>query len=231
MYESMKTKEDTHNMQLANISVKFVNSMGDDLTVVNSARISLGKESMVLSARDEKLIKYLADHNHMSPFEHCMATMIIKCPLYIRSQIHRHRTFSYNEISRRYTSEDIEFYIPDVFYGQDDKNTQASKKDEIGIAYEQINEMFMYATISSLRYYQRLIEVGGVSREQARAVLPQNLMTKFYMTGNLRNWAAFIALRKSEDAQEEIRRIANECQDILRTLFPHSLDALLGKGV
>src|SRR5687767_14024229 len=100
--------------------------MGEDLSVVNAARVSYGTSSSSLTDKDKKLIKYLADHKHMSPFEHCAMTALITCPLFVRSQIHRHRTFSYNEISRRYTSEDIEFYLPSSWRKQDEKNKQSS---------------------------------------------------------------------------------------------------------
>ena len=108
------------------IKAEYMDHMGNDLTVVNSARVSFGSESQELSDKDKKLIKYLADHQHMSPFEHCQLSVRISCPLYIRSQIHRHRTFSYNEISRRYTSKDLEFYIPETLRKQSDDNRQAS---------------------------------------------------------------------------------------------------------
>src|SRR5579863_7226904 len=109
------------------LKATYVQHVGSDLTIVNAARISFGTESQVLEDKDKKLIKYLADNEHMSPFEHNVLTVIIECPLYIRSQIHRHRTFSYNEVSRRYTSDDIQFYIPDTVRRQAASNRQASE--------------------------------------------------------------------------------------------------------
>src|SRR4030067_2674197 len=108
------------------MKVTYIQHMGSDLNVVNAARISFNTEVTELSDKDKKLIAYLADNEHMSPFEHNILTVIVECPLYIRSQIHRHRTFSYNEVSRRYTSENLEFFIPDIIRKQAESNRQAS---------------------------------------------------------------------------------------------------------
>lgn len=155
--------------------------MGNDLTIVNAARISFGNLSDTLTEKDVKLIDYLAKHKHFSPFEHCQLSVLIECPLYIRSQIHRHRTFAYNII-----------------------------KDAHSYAHS---------------YYKQLISLG-VSREQARGVLPQNLMTKFYMTGSLRNWAHFVHLRNDAHAQKEVQCVAQEIKLILFNLFPKASEAL-----
>ena len=111
--------------------VELVQSMGTDLTIVNSARVSFGKEKKELDDKDKKLIKYLVEHRHTSTFEHNLVTFRFKVPLFIRSQHHRHRTWSYNEISRRYTSFDMEFYHPGTFRSQHASNRQASTDDLI----------------------------------------------------------------------------------------------------
>src|SRR5437667_11514171 len=108
------------------IDVEYIDHMGTDLSIVNAARISYGKHKNELDDKDVKLINYLAQHQHMTPFEHTALTVLVTCPLYIRSQIMRHRTFSYNELSRRYTAEGIEFYIPDEFRNQSESNKQGS---------------------------------------------------------------------------------------------------------
>ena len=113
------------------IDVELVDSMGGDLSVVCAARISLASSSNILNDRDEKLIRYLSSHNHLSPYEHCVATFIIRCPLFVRSQIHRHRTMSFNEISRRYTSENISFYFPEHISKQTSRNKQGSSTEVI----------------------------------------------------------------------------------------------------
>ena len=112
-------------------SVDYINHMGDDLTVVNSARVSFGVEKDKLDEKDKKLIKYLIKHNHTSTLEHCVITFRFTVPLFVRSQHHRHRTWSYNEISRRYTDEDIDIYELSEFRTQHNSNRQASNTDNM----------------------------------------------------------------------------------------------------
>lgn len=210
------------------IKVSYISHMGDDLTIVNAARVSFNKTSDTLNDKDKKLIKYLAEHNHMSPFEHCTITVIVECPLYIRSQIHRHRTFAYNEISRRYTSEDLQFYLPSIddIRQQSKSNRQASDGLVDTETAEAVRNMMLHQHIAALAMYEKLLDVG-VCREQARGILPQNLMTKFYMTGNLRNYAHFLELRQHTGAQKEVREVASQLQAILEEKFPHALAALM----
>lgn len=199
--------------------------MGDDLTVVNSARVSFGVSKQVLDEKDKKLINYLAKHKHFTPFEHCSLTVLVECPLYIRSQIMRHRTFSYNEISRRYTSEDLKFYLPE--YRTQHKS---SKQCSAGSLDPFLNDILQKHTEvshqASLGLYSKLID-AGVAREQARGVLPQNLMTSFWMSGNLRNFSAFLSLRLDEHAQEEVRLIAEDIKAIIEEKFPIAGKALM----
>ncbi len=210
------------------IKVQYINHMGNDLTVVNSARISFGRESEELDDNDKKLIKYLADNSHYTPFEHNTLTVIIECPLYIRSQIHRHRTFSYNEISRRYTSENIEFYLPeeDDIRKQSTNNKQCSEGYTSGLNALKAQMLIKNTHDECLRQYNKLIRLG-VSREQARGVLPQNLMTKFYMTGNLRNWTHFLKLRLDAHAQKEVQEVAKSVYSIMLDKFPYTTKVLL----
>ena len=159
--------------------VEYVSHMGDDLTIVNSARVSFGVQKDELDDKDEKLINYLVKHRHTSTFEHNVITFRFKVPLYIRSQHHRHRTWSYNEISRRYTDVDMEFYEPKSFRTQHKSNRQASNAEElinprIGPPADWVVKEHHR---KSLRLYEDLIE-AGVCREQARGVLPQNLYTE-----------------------------------------------------
>ena len=201
--------------------------MGNDVRVVNAARISFGGQSQQLDEKDKKLIKYLADNEHMSPFEHNTLTVIIECPLYIRSQIHRHRTFSYNEVSRRYTSDDIQFYIPDMVRRQAASNRQASEGELDPISANTAIAIMKVQHEQALDAYEDMLALG-VPREQARGVLPQNLMTKFYMTGNLRNWVHFVRLRIDNHAQAEVQEIGKQVLEILRERFPEATNALLG---
>ena len=199
-----------------------VDRMDMDNMPCSAARVSFGNEDKTGKdvEKDKKLMKYLADHQHMTPFEYQHATFLVEVPLFIRSQIHRHRAFSFNEISRRYTSEELEFWKPTTFRGQSKSNRQASDGtvDVTGDNWE------WYAGIQ-LGYYNHLLE-SGVAREQARAVLPQSLLTKFYMGGNLRSWAHFIELRRDEHAQYEVQVVANRIAEKLKELWPNSCEAL-----
>lgn len=213
---------------MSQLKATYIDHMGDDLRICNAARISFNNTTSTLEDKDKKLIKYLADNEHMSPFEHCTLTVIIECPLYIRSQIHRHRTFSYNEVSRRYTSENLEFFIPETIRKQSKSNRQAS--DGI-LDIELANTAFDIMTTahtSALIDYNKLIDLG-VPREQARGILPQNLMTKFYQTGNLRNWIHFIKLRSDSHAQGEVRELAEQIKNILIEKFPKACKVLMNE--
>lgn len=212
-------------MTMSKIEVAYINHMGDDLTCANSARVSFGKFKTELDADDEKLLNYLAKHDHLTPFEHCQLSVKIKCPLYIRSQIHRHRTFSYNEISRRYTAENLEFYIPDSLRKQHASSKQCSAEDLDPEINNRLQEKMVHHNYDSVELYNHLIE-NGVAREQARGVLPQNLMTEFWMTGSLRNWVHFLSLRLDPHAQKEVRDVANPILDIIKDKFPKSAEAL-----
>jgi len=205
--------------------VEYVQHMGDDKTIVNSARVSFGKEVKNLSPTDEKLINYLIAHHHTSTLEHCSVTFRLKVPLFIRSQHHRHRTWSYNEISRRYTDFNMEFYEPTVFRIQSASNRQASLEKTINPEVEHdggvihASDLMKQHHNESLSIYNKLLE-RGVCREQARGVLPQNLYTEYYATANLNNIFKFISLRNHTSAQWEIHKVAGGMLEILNDLFP-----------
>jgi len=216
--------------------VEYIKHSGDDLTVVNSARVSFGAEKDTLDEKDAKLINYLISHGHTSPFEHCNITFRFVVPLFIRSQHHRHRTWSYNEISRRYTSVDMQFYEPKQFRTQHKSNRQASNDELINpdmnlfadrllpVAPFTASEAVRSHNAKSLQLYDRLIE-NGVCREQARGVLPQNLYTQYYGTTDLHNLLKFVELRVHEGAQWEIQQVAKACLEISSQFFPESIKA------
>jgi len=210
--------------------IAYTQAIGDgvmDRFPAQAARVSFANDRTAHSgAQDAKLINYLADHEHLTPFEYQHATLMIECPLFIRSQIHRHRTFSFNEISRRYTDEDIEFWIPTIFRKQAETNRQAS--DGVFAADDSagLKQNYMTECKAQERTYFRYLEVG-VAREQARAILPQSLLTRFYMGGNLRNWAHFLKLRLDGHAQPEVQIVAQKVHTILHGLWPTSLEALM----
>ena len=207
-------------------STKFVDGASDvteDYLPVTAARVSFGADGKTGKnvEADKKLMKYLADNKHVSPFEHLHATFVIECPLFVRSQIHRHRTFSYNEISRRYTDDDLGFWMPSKWRAQSKSNKQGSV-GEVDIN----NDQYYAWCYHALLLYNELLD-SGVCREQARAVLPQSLLTRFYMTGNLRNWAHFLELRLDAHAQAEVRVVAEKIEASLRQLWPEAMQALL----
>ena len=203
--------------------VDYVEHMGSDLTIVNSARVSFGAKKEELDAKDKKLINYLAKHKHTSTFEHNVVTFRFTVPLFVRSQHHRHRTWSYNEISRRYTDVNIQFYEPEAFRTQHESNRQASNNEElinpILSCGSDCDEMVGMHHQMSLDLFNRMIE-AGVCREQARGVLPQGLYTEYYGTCNLNNLLKFIDLRSHEGAQWEIQQVAEACLDIADELWP-----------
>jgi thymidylate synthase (FAD) len=214
----------------------YVDHMGTDLTIVNSARVSFGKEKSELNDKDKKLISYLVNHRHTSTFEHNIVTFRCKVPLFVRSQHHRHRTWSYNEISRRYTSIDMQFYEPKSFRTQHESNRQSSKDElinpDLSALRKTIHPVPSYTASQaikdhnskSLNLYNSLIE-NGVCREQARGVLPQNLYTEYYATCNLNNLFKFIELRTHDGAQWEIRQLASAMLDIATNLWPIAVES------
>jgi len=209
--------------------VELVDAMGDDLTVVNSARVSFGKHKSRLTKKDKKLIKYLIEHRHTSTLEHCFVTFRVKVPLFVRSQHHRHRTWSYNEISRRYTDFDIEFYEPAFFRTQHESNRQASNEhiliDPVLKNWQlEASDCVRMHHEQSLKFFNELIE-AGVCREQARGVLPQNMYTEYYASANLNNILKFINLRLHEGAQLEIQEMAKAMLDIVTKLYPVTVGA------
>ena len=214
--------------------VDLIDHMGDDLTIVNSARVSFGVTKDKLDNRDKKLIKYLVKHRHTSTFEHNVVTFRFIVPMFVRSQHMRHRTWAYNEISRRYTDKDLQFYTPTTFRTQHETNRQASNLDEINPVIvpdladfgegRRANMAVKAHVMSSLELFNTLMR-QGVCREQARMVLPQNLYTEYYGTVNLNNLLKFIGLRRHAGAQWEIQRVAEACLEIATTLWPEAVGA------
>jgi len=197
-------------------------SMGDDFTIVQAARTSYLGESKGEEA-DLKLLRYLATHRHDTPFEMVEVVVRLKTPIFVARQIFRSRTFSFNEVSRRYTSEEIEFYIPDVLRGQDAKNKQASASDSITSDLQRrLVWTLTKSTELAMNAYDDMIH-EGVAREQARMVLPTNLYTTFVMKGNLRNWIHFLGLRADSHAQWETQQYAWAILEILKTVAPHTI--------
>jgi len=223
-----------YNDQIGRVS--YVDHMGSDLTIVNSARVSFGNTKDELDDRDKRLVKYLVKHKHTSTFEHNVVTFKFVVPLFIRSQHHRHRTWSYNEISRRYTDKGMEFYLPRVFRTQHKSNRQASNPEDLidpkawpedsilAKSSLTMSDLLRIRTNECLGTYNDMIE-RGVCREQARMVLPQNLYTEYYGTCNLSNLLKFIDLRTHEGAQWEIQKVAEACLEIASDLWPVAVES------
>lgn len=212
-------------------SVELIETWGSDSTPAHSARVSFARDAWgggAVTERDARLIEYLASERHTSPFEHLGATLRITAPIYVARQIMRHRTFSFNEVSRRYTSEALEVWhaTPDAMRAQSDKNLQCSKGwvEEREETCAILNDALDHAVAQ----YQALID-RGVAREVARAVLPCATLTTWWQSGNLHAWAHLLRLRMSAHAQPETQEIAGAIAQLLRAKFPHSLSALLGE--
>lgn len=210
--------------------VSLIDFMGDDARAVHAARVSfLNDEDLLtsdghLDEKDAKLVRFLLREKHTSPFEHSSLSVRMKVPLFIRSQIMRHRTFSYNEVSRRYTDACIEFHVPKELRKQATKNLQCSTNEAVDNNDMLVNSMRQHVD-SSYRTYQMLLDCG-VCREQARAVLPQNMYTTFYMTGNLLNWIKFLQLRLHPHAQPEVQELAMGIVQLLKVVFPQTMEIL-----
>lgn len=230
-------------------SVDLVDSSGSDLTVANSARVSFNKTSdwdyvdngafgqkRVLSERDKKLIKYLAKHNHWTPFAHCFASFRVTCCFAVARQLHKHQVgLVVNEVSRRYVSEPPTFYKPDVYRGKSENKKQGSAGTvTIRNDYDMIGDGWAYARRvdavesayhSCVLAYNHLLD-NGVCEEQARLVLPLGVNTEFVWSGSLAAWARVINLRTSEDAQKETRDVAELIARHIKQLYPVSYEAL-----
>ena len=199
--------------------VGLIDHLGSEATIVNAARVSFGKLKSEMDARDVRLLEYLISNRHTSPLEHMVFTFSVHCPLFVRGQWHRHRTWSYNEISRRYTEIDLEFYTPGRLRRQSEDNRQASYSDETfddAVLREEIREH----NRRSLALYEHLLD-SGVCREQARGVLPQNMMVTFWGTVDLSNLLHFLELRDSDHAQAEIREYAVAIKKLIKPLIPN----------
>ena len=208
--------------------VGLIDHLGSEATIVNAARVSFGKIKTEIDARDEALLEYLIANRHTSPLEHLVFTFSIHCPLFVRGQWHRHRTWSYNEISRRYTEIDLEFYTPSMIRSQAETNRQASLEAEVADAKE-IQAMIAKQNADSLALYNTLLD-KGVCREQARGVLPQNMMVTFWGTVDLNNLLHFLSLRDSEHAQWEIRQYAQAIKQLIKPIIPHVAGYYESKG-
>jgi len=242
------------------IKATLIDHMGSDLSTVNAARVSFGKASeavewleydyengnrcgdliAVLEERDKKLIRYLAKHKHLSPFGHAFASFHVKAPIFVARQLQKHKFLRWNEISRRYVSDEPEFYVPEVWRGKSADKKQGSdgviNMDIItntGEPYtdkykETMAEYIFEENLVVGIFYKRLLKVG-VAPEQARMVLPQSTMTEWYWSGSLDAFASMCRLRCASDTQYESRVVADQISKVMGDLFPVSWPALIGE--
>ena len=202
------------------IKVELFDFMGSDQKIADCARVSYGADN---NGKSTDLLYYLMENDHSSPFE--MGELVVKAtaPLYIADQWKRHRTFSYNQISLRYTEAKNEsFFIPETLRIQSKTNKQGSNG---AVDNQDLCQLTMLASIQNSFETYNILLANGVAREQARAVLPTATNTTFICKGNLKNWLHFIKLRQHETAQEEIRWFADKVADMIAEKFPVTYDA------
>jgi thymidylate synthase (FAD) len=222
-------------MKTVNCStVEYVEHMGTDLAIVNAARVSFDKESdwadeeypQILSSKDEKLINYLAKHNHWSPFAHTSISLRISTPIFVARQLGKHQVgLVWNEVSRRYVDEEPTFFFPDVWRKRAENVKQGSSKEEYTNQYNLTGAKG--SIIETLVYYKALI-ADGVAPEQARMILPQNMMTTFIWTGSMLAFHRVFKQRTDSHAQKEVQDVAVQIGGICAELFPVSWKALNG---
>lgn len=212
-------------MKIVPMEVSLIDHMGSDLSVVNAARVSFNKQHDKFQDNDEKLIKYLAEHNHWSPFSHCFLSYRIKAPIFVARQLVKHQVgLSWNEVSRRYVDEEPEFWFPKEWRGKPVNAKQGSNgivpKEDMWLDILGYCEM-------SLQYYNTLINNIKIAPEQARMVLPQNTMTEWIWSGSLYAFARVCNLRLDSHAQEETREIAKLIAQHAKEAFPISWKELV----
>ena len=223
-------------MKIVDISVELIDHMGSDLSVVNAARVSFDKESewdvvdigapigiKQLSKADTKLIKYLAEHNHWSPFSHAFASFRIKAPIFVARQLVKHTVgLSWNEVSRRYVDSEPEFYLP-TYWRKSAVNVKQGSSDAPAGYFNPVAEK---AVDRCLKTYALMLD-EGVCAEQARMILPQNTMTEWIWSGSLYAFARVCNLRLDSHTQRETQDVAKLISGCMKEIFPVSWEVLV----
>ena len=215
-------------MKYAPLSVEAILISGNDLSVVNAARVSFSKESKELDQKDVRLIHYLAEHEHTSPFNHAFLSFRVKAPIFVARQLVKHKFLPWNEVSRRYVDDEPEFYMPDTFRKRSEDRKQGSADEPVwGYASVKVglNEVDKFA----LQQYNEAIKMG-VAPEQARMFLPLNTMTEWIWSGTLGAWLNMLKLRLTNDSQKETREVANMIATVVAEHFPNSYNAIVQEG-
>ena len=212
-------------MKIAKQEVTLLDSCGSDLSVVNAARVSFNKQATEMAEKDAKLIDYLAKHKHKSPFNHCFMSFRVKAPIFVARQLVKHEYLPWNEVSRRYVTDEPEFYIPNTYRAKADNVKQGSSDASIPFVTNPVQR----ASATSLVVYNMLLE-QGVCPEQARMVLPQNTMTEWIWSGTLFAFAKMCKLRLDPHTQKETQEIAQLISNEASKLYPVSWKALMEYG-
>lgn len=236
-------------MKQADISVELKGYYGSDLDVVNAARVSFDKESDYeyeylnhdntparspemaaiinkrLSKKDCGLISYLAKHKHHSPFNHCFLSFRVKAPIFVARQLVKHKFLPWNEVSRRYVDEEPEFYFPEYWRKKADNVKQGSS--DLEVEMDENDPYGIESTVEGcLNYYRYLLDIGTCP-EQARMLLPQNMMTTWIWSGTLGAFLDMLKLRLDSHTQYESRIVAEKIHEIVKSLFPISTTCYL----
>jgi thymidylate synthase (FAD) len=221
--------------------VEYIDHMGDDLSVVNSARVSFNKQSdwederdsidqtptgdRILSNKDKKLIGYLAKNDHWTPFAHTSITLRIKAPSFVRAQLGKHQVGCVmNEVSRRYVTDTPKFYTPRWRSAPTDGAKQGSSDFMANNQYA--TQLFQNLCDDALDGYQELLK-EGIAPEQARSILPQSMYTEWWWTGSLVGFARVFHQRIDAHAQWEVQQYAKAISEIVKPIFPESWKALV----
>lgn len=208
------------------MKVELIDNLGDDNRVVDAARVSFDKiASNYSDNQNDRLIRYLAEHNHWTPFSHCMITLRETVPIFVARQRFKHTVgFTYNEVSRRYVDSEPEFYTPDKWRKKADNKKQGSSDEPVDDEAT-VSEIYRAAMYGAYTDYKMMLDFG-VAPELARSVLPQSTYTSYYTTGSLAAFARAYKLRSSEDSQKEIQILAQQWNDVISPLYPISWEAL-----
>jgi thymidylate synthase (FAD) len=210
------------------MKVTLIDSAGGDLSVVNSARVSFNKSQEVLEERDEKLIKYLADHRHDTPFRHNFVQLRCEVPLFLARQLMKHQAgLTWNEESKRYVDDIPAFFQPEEWRTRPEKGIKQGSggRHRYNPRWQRFYEEHIR---DSIEMYRDMIR-DGIAPEMARMVLPQSMMVNFIWSGNLLAFAHVYSLRSGEGAQIEAREFAKLLKDAIQPAFPISWDALIAR--
>jgi len=215
-------------MKSSDITVEYIDHCGSDISVVNAARVSFNRESKkesVLSEKDTKLIQYLAKHNHKSPFNHAFLSFRVKAPLFCARQLVKHEYLPWNEVSRRYVDEEVEFYVPKEWRSRPQESIKQGSGDIIYNNMYVVDRCNIF-TEESKQLYEELLSMN-IAPEQARMILPQNMMTSWIWSGTLFAFVKMLKLRLDPHTQQETQEVAKQLSKYVEQLFPISYQALM----